>query len=579
MTPGLPNAVAKKISELFAGKVFRVPDYQRSYAWERKNWEDFWNDIREGLETDTIHYLGTVTLKTTGERIYHEESATEFEVYEVVDGQQRITTVYLFLLALSNLGLSALRNNFIKCGNIYRLELGSLNNQFLKDLVDDRNPQPDLKTNRLLKDCLKYFENQIREFGRLNKLSQYIQGKTYVLEFVVHDQTLAIKTFECLNDRGKPLNLLDKTKSHIMFISYRYLNGELDNLINRVFGNVFTNYDIIKDIGEQEDITYIRSYKFTEDELLRFFYYYFAYYAIWEYNLPEAYNYDATAIEVFERFIKGSCHSLKNDRQNLYNFIGEFLESLDRFTTAFRRIIERVKTDCKFKKLFSFLGLSTTIYPLIISLEAENLLDEELLELIETLDLRVYKVKGGDPKADLYKNVISKIKVGINKQEIVSKIRRFINVFMDDDLLRHRLINERMYKNPATKYILWEYEKYLDSSFDDCNSHLYKICQVEHIFPQTPTFDFPAYGFNSREDYDANIHRLGNLCLLEESLQKHCGNKLPQAKAQNCYPQSNVPRTRNRLSAYININNRFTKEDIDELSEEIADFCLKRWKV
>jgi hypothetical protein len=487
--------------------------------------------------------------------------------------------VYLFLLALSNLGLSALRNNFIKCGNIYRLELGSLNNQFLKDLVDGRNPQPDLKTNRLLKECLEYFENQIREFGRLNKLSQYIQGKTYVLEFVVHDQTLAIKTFECLNDRGKPLNLLDKTKSHIMFISYRYLNGELDNLINRVFGNVFTNYDIIKDIGEQEDITYIRSYKFTEDELLRFFYYYFAYYAIREYNLPEAYNYDATAIEVFERFIKGSCHSLKNDRQNLYNFIGEFLESLDRFTTAFRRIIERVKTDCKFKKLFSFLGLSTTIYPLIISLEAENLLDEELLELIETLDLRVYKVKGGDPKADLYKNVISKIKVGINKQEIVSKIRRFINVFMDDDLLRHRLINERMYKNPATKYILWEYEKYLDSSFDDCNSHLYKICQVEHIFPQTPTFDFPAYGFNSREDYDANIHRLGNLCLLEESLQKHCGNKLPQAKAQNCYPQSNVPRTRNRLSAYININNRFTKEDIDELSEEIADFCLKRWKV
>jgi len=37
-------------------KVFRVPDYQRNYAWEKKNWEDFWNDIKEGLSTSTEHY-------------------------------------------------------------------------------------------------------------------------------------------------------------------------------------------------------------------------------------------------------------------------------------------------------------------------------------------------------------------------------------------------------------------------------------------------------------------------------------------------------------------------------------------
>ena len=42
-----PSAQAKNVYELFAGKVFRVPDYQRNYAWEKKNWEDFWNDIKE----------------------------------------------------------------------------------------------------------------------------------------------------------------------------------------------------------------------------------------------------------------------------------------------------------------------------------------------------------------------------------------------------------------------------------------------------------------------------------------------------------------------------------------------------
>ena len=62
-----------------------------------------------------------------------------------MDGQQRLTTMYLFLLALSNGGKPVLKKRFIKCGNIYRLELGGLNSQFLKRLIDGKNPSPDIK--------------------------------------------------------------------------------------------------------------------------------------------------------------------------------------------------------------------------------------------------------------------------------------------------------------------------------------------------------------------------------------------------------------------------------------------------
>ena len=100
-TPAIlkPSAEARDIDELFAGKIFRVPNYQRNYAWDKKNWNDFWNDIREGLETNTEHYWGTITLKVTDETYYCEEEDKYFKVYEVVDGQQRLTTIYLFLLA------------------------------------------------------------------------------------------------------------------------------------------------------------------------------------------------------------------------------------------------------------------------------------------------------------------------------------------------------------------------------------------------------------------------------------------------------------------------------------------------
>jgi len=82
-------------------------------------------------------------------------------------------------------GKPAIRESFIKCGNIYRVELGELNNQFLKDFVDAKNPKPDMKTNKLLKDCLEQFENQIRTFAKIDDLSKNLQTLTFSLEFVV----------------------------------------------------------------------------------------------------------------------------------------------------------------------------------------------------------------------------------------------------------------------------------------------------------------------------------------------------------------------------------------------------------
>jgi len=182
----------------------------------------------------------------------------------------------------------------------------------LKDLTDGKNPQPTIKTNRLLKNCLEYFENQIRTFNKLNELSEHLQNITFSLEFVVQDQALAVKAFENLNDRGKFLTLLDKTKSYLMFISLGYLNNKLNELINNTFGNIFTNYDIIKEVGEQENIDYLKN-RFTEDELLKFFYHYFVHYTIQKYSLLIGFDFDTTAKAVLEIFLKTSCKYLRTN--------------------------------------------------------------------------------------------------------------------------------------------------------------------------------------------------------------------------------------------------------------------------
>ncbi len=572
-----PSAQAKNVYELFAGKVFRVPDYQRTFAWDVKNWEDLWNDIKEGITTSTEHYWGTITLKITDKPMYCKEKDIPFTVYEIVDGQQRITALYLFLLALSKMGKPAISENFVKCGDIYRLELGGLNNQFLKDLTDDKNPKPNIRTNRLLKEALKYFENQINSYvnkpADMDTISDYVQRITFSLEFVVQDETLAVKAFESLNDRGKPLTLLDKTKSFLMFYSLKYLEKTLGNVINTVFGNVFMNYDIIKETGEKQGIDYVRSKRFSEDEVLRSFYHYFAYYAIRTFKLPVAYDYDITADDVFEQFLKKSCDHLKNNPTKLKDFVNEFLESFDRFSRAFQDIINRTQSNCQYKKLFGFLGLNVRLYPLIISLECEGILNQKMLDIIESVDVRVYKIRGTDPRADLYRDTISRIKMNPNVTQIYNGIRDFMNYFMPDDTFRS-FLGQSLYGNPAVKYILWEFEKHQDASFDDCDYSFYKKLQVDHIFPWDTTLSFPALEFKDLSDYYTIINRIGNLTLLEGQINKRVRNRPPESKFIE-YLKSKVPGTK-KLGSYIS-NSGFKKTDVEKRTQNIMNFCLKKW--
>ncbi|RLC88607.1 MAG: hypothetical protein DRI79_07640 [Chloroflexi bacterium] len=577
-----PSAHTAEITELFAGKVFRVPDYQRAYSWEREHWEDFWNDIKEGLTTQTRHYWGTITLRKTSDHLYDESSARTFTRYDVVDGQQRLTTIYLFLLALARAGKQALISSYIKCGDIYRIELGNLNKGFLEALVDGKGPPANFKTNRRLKQALEYLENQVRAYldggGDIDALTKYVQASTIALEFQVADENLAIKAFQSLNDRGKDLTLLDKAKSFLMFYSSRYLGSELSSNINEIFGDVFKNYDFIEETGERAGIEYIRNprYRFSEDELLRFFYHYFAQYAVETYPLVDmGYDYTISTENVFREFLKKSCTSLKSEADQLSAFMYDFLESFRRFVESFSQLTKKAKENTPYRKLLTFLGLSATVYPLLISLESEGLIDNQLLEMIETLDLRVYKVRGTDPRADLYRNTISRIKTNPDPIEIQRSIKRFVEQFMGDTEFQMYL-SRSVYRNPAVKYILWEFEKHQDPSFDEWNFALYDDVQIEHIFPEERTFNFPAYGFQDEREYLDNIHRLGNLTLLEESVNKRVGNSPPPDKAPH-YQRSRVPGTKKLGFDISNVG--FNRDDVEERGEQIIDFCLQRWKL
>jgi len=67
--------------------MFKVPMFQRDYSWSEENWEDLWEDV-ERLEDDEYHYMGNLVLKPIDKK-----------TFEIIDGQQRFTTLSLMILA------------------------------------------------------------------------------------------------------------------------------------------------------------------------------------------------------------------------------------------------------------------------------------------------------------------------------------------------------------------------------------------------------------------------------------------------------------------------------------------------
>ena len=73
------------------GLTYRIPRFQRDYSWTNEEWEDLWTDLLGTLKVDgeSAHYMGYLVLQSTDDK-----------TFDVIDGQQRLTTISLIVLAV-----------------------------------------------------------------------------------------------------------------------------------------------------------------------------------------------------------------------------------------------------------------------------------------------------------------------------------------------------------------------------------------------------------------------------------------------------------------------------------------------
>lgn len=580
---------------LFGTSVLRVPEYQRAYAWEEPQWRDLWIDIREGMANGGDHFLGTVVLQETEETLA-DRRGRDVQIFELVDGQQRVTTIALLMLALRDriddremrLGIWT---DFFEKDGVSRIELGGTNRDYYESFVqaveaDAELPESERATNRRLRGCFRFFQEQLRAHADVpgatspEEILKYMRQHLQTLRFVTEDRALAIRTFQAVNDRGLPLTLLEKTKSLLMFFAGKCPDEDQTfHHVQRCFGQLYEAFDRTMDAARKQGVAYLVNprYRFSENELLTFVYHFASKYLIRKCSLPLTYAFDLGAGGVLDGFLKPALDALRGRPALLKQFIHDFAEDLAKVAESLDSLIQHIDTDPGYQNLFLRQGVSASVYPLLIGLESRNLLDAEMLEAVAVLDLRVYKVRGTDPRAWLYRNALSRLRLGMSREEVLNAIVGFTRSYGSDAVLDGQL-RQKVYKLPYVKYVLWEMA--LDSGSRSSASTLaaFGKFQVDHILAQTPEIDLTTCGFTDEADYNTQIHRIGNLCLLEDTLNEGAQNKSLTEKA-GYYTRSSLEATRLIGRRLEGTGFNFTRDNVERRVDLVVEFFHRRWPI
>ena len=136
------------IEEIFAGRFFTIPDYQRGYAWEKQHCEDLLDDL-DLLPPMFNHYTGTVVFHSNNQDILDNEGSKYFG-YDIVDGQQRITSIVILL--------QSIRDSFDKEPTYKTLANGITKKFLFATRLSDGNSFFKLTLNT---DCRDFFKTDI----------------------------------------------------------------------------------------------------------------------------------------------------------------------------------------------------------------------------------------------------------------------------------------------------------------------------------------------------------------------------------------------------------------------------------
>lgn len=603
----------QSIEEIFTGRILQIPDYQRGYAWGKRQWDEFLEDL-ELLEEGKEHYTGTLVLHAAnGARPLRDEGGRKYDAFHIVDGQQRLTTTVLLLDAIRRSmradgleklaeGIRAHYVSVVALGSgqpVHKLQLNRDSHHFFVDTVLSDHPGPEgpsiYSHERLLgaKDhFLAYLTIKEEELGAdyadwLLDFYAKITAQLKVSLYTVEDASEVGVIFEVMNNRGKPLSEMEKVKNYLLYLSSK-LNLEDHSFaeeVNRTWTNIFERLMASGLPGTAD-----------EDQLLRVHW-------LMHYDYLRK-NWDGSK-SVKARF---NLKRYRGRHKDLLERLRSYTSSLDRASLAYCDVVRprsdrafaSLRQEPKLRKQIMNAGeklrrirVVATFLPLLIATrlrypdDGQKYLD--MVRMCEVFAFRVYRLlrlRANTGESTLFRLANQLYAGHLSFDEALGSLRSTLLYYCPNPRFEERFRLDENQNNwygwPGLKYLLYEYEEHLAKGEEvqlpwDYVERKGLESTIEHILPQTPVHEYWTSRFDE-DDRRALTHDIGNLCLTFNN--SVYGNKpFPEKKGEPgadrpCYANANLFMERRlaRLEGW-------DREALISRRRDIVDWALSRWHV
>lgn len=470
-------------------RVFKIPVYQRNYDWTNVQCEKLYQDIMLAHDNDHKHFTGTIVY------IVGLNSSNLNEVL-IIDGQQRVTTVYILLKALFDAaqGVSTRIEEEINevmfnrnCEEKYKVKLKPIksdNEQLLlliKNKIDDMDRNSNIYKNYVLfKGMIEDSINQGYELGDILDGIKKLELVEIILDKSQGDKPQ--KIFESINSTGLDLSLADLIRNYLLMeddnqdeLYEKYWSEVEKNVGYRNLGDFVINYlnsQITKAVNSRNAYQLFKEHceinKFTHEDVLA---------------------------------------DLKRTSRYYGAFIGE----------------NKYYSDEIMHYLWSFYTIKqTTVLPLIFKIFGdyeEGIIDDvtlcKVINYLLTYYVRITACEINKNLSKFMKSLYSRVFDGTNYDGYYEKFVLFLNNLKANDRMpsnkefEDALIYKPLYKKPICKFVLSSIENSTKEHIDISN------LTIEHILPQKENAAVwkKEVGENYSSVYEIYLHTLGNLTI------------------------------------------------------------------
>jgi uncharacterized protein with ParB-like and HNH nuclease domain len=607
----------ENIDNIFTGRLLRVPDFQRGYAWEKQQRDEFLDDL-ELLNEGKEHYTGTLVLDTLNDPQTQNAEGKKYDTFDIVDGQQRLTTIVILLNTISRklrkVGTDRARNlangidkQYISVTDmsseqpIYKLELNENNNRFFINNVLCRNPKPEGAKNfsqERLRDAKEHFDKYLERRkepenlsyeGWLLTLYNKITSQLKVSVYFVEAKSDVGVIFEVMNNRGKPISELDKVKNYLLYLESK-LNIGKNNLVDRInhaWKGAFERL-MIADLASVQE----------EDRLLRTHW-------IMAYD-HERRNWEGSK-SIKKKFNLRGEYSGQDKR--LLDDLIKYVDTIDSASLAYQDIERpahpqafaefkteglREKIQSVGEKLQRTKRVSRAFPPLLMATRLRYPKDEskylDMVQLCEKFAFRVFlllekRTDAGEAKlADVGHQLYNrKMSFDVALDEVRRELLRHCPTEEFKSSFEPNEEHNDWYSWIGLRHFLYEYEEHLaeerkqrvEMSWEKIKDGKAENT-IEHILPQTPEDLYWTSEFD-KDELRLWTHDIGNLCLTYHNA--NLGNKpFPEKKGtpgeEGTYADSKLFMERELAGL-----EHWRKKELQWRRQKLVEWALQRWHV